>query len=101
MKALKPNSLLVTFSCSGHIEEDLFKKIIVSASEEAEREVHFLRTLQQAHDHPVVSFFPESHYLKGFLLYVRQLTEKTLKCLQLLVFYRGATYESPDLVILY
>lgn len=71
MKALKPNSLLVTFSCSGHIEEDLFRKIIISASQEAEREVHFLRTLQQAPDHPVVSFFPESHYLKGFLLYVR------------------------------
>ncbi len=71
IKALKKDGLLFTYSCSGHMDEGLFKKIIASAAEEAGREVHFLRTLQQSWDHPVIGSFPESLYLKGFLLYVK------------------------------
>ncbi|MEA2328233.1 MAG: rRNA (cytosine1962-C5)-methyltransferase [Thermoanaerobaculia bacterium] len=71
MKLLEPGAHMLTFSCSGHISNDLFQKVIFAAAQDAGRRVSFLRRLTAAPDHPVSLFCPEGEYLKGFLLEVR------------------------------
>jgi 23S rRNA (cytosine1962-C5)-methyltransferase len=66
MRLLRPDGFLVTFSCSGLISEDLFQKILFSASLDAGREVQIIQKLGQPMDHPVRLSFPEGKYLKGF-----------------------------------
>lgn len=68
LRLLTPNGLLATFSCSGLISADLFQKIVFGAAVDASREASIIRTLTQAEDHPVSLTFPESAYLKGFLI---------------------------------
>jgi 23S rRNA (cytosine1962-C5)-methyltransferase len=67
MRLLRPDGVLMTFSCSGLVSEDLFQKILFSASLDSGREVQILRRLGQPMDHPVRLSFPEGKYLKGFL----------------------------------
>jgi 23S rRNA (cytosine1962-C5)-methyltransferase len=64
---LRPEGFLATFSCSGHIDLDLFQKILFAAAVDAGRDVQILRYLTQGPDHPIAVNFPESAYLKGFL----------------------------------
>ncbi|MGD8857946.1 MAG: class I SAM-dependent rRNA methyltransferase [Chloroflexota bacterium] len=64
---LRPEGILATFSCSGHIDLDLFQKILFAAAVDAGRDVQILRYLTQGPDHPIAVNFPESAYLKGFL----------------------------------
>jgi 23S rRNA (cytosine1962-C5)-methyltransferase len=64
-KLLRPGGLLFTFSCSGHMGNDLFQKIIADAALDAGREAYIERYLNQSADHPVTLNFPESRYLKG------------------------------------
>lgn len=68
MQLLKPNGLLATFSCSGLLSRDLFQKVIFGASHDANVEMQIVQHLHQAEDHPTLLSFPESLYLKGFLL---------------------------------
>ncbi len=68
MKEMKPNSLLLTCSCSYHIEEALFQNILFRAACEANRSIRILSRHRMAIDHPVSIFHPESSYLKSFLL---------------------------------
>ncbi len=67
MQLLRPGGLLVTFSCSGHMEDLLFQKIVADAALDANREVKILKWLSQASDHPVITSFPEGKYLKGLM----------------------------------
>ncbi len=67
MNILRPNGLLITFSCSGLVTPDLFQKILFSASLEAERDAQILEKLGQSTDHPILLTLPESEYLKGFI----------------------------------
>ena len=64
---LAPGGLLVTFSCSGMLEPDLFQKIVADAALDAGRDARILRPLAQADDHPVALPFPEGRYLKGLI----------------------------------
>jgi 23S rRNA (cytosine1962-C5)-methyltransferase len=64
---LEPGGILATFSCSGHVDADLFQKIVFAASVEAGRDVRILSRLGQSPDHPVLLTFPEGSYLKGLL----------------------------------
>ena len=66
-RLLKPGGVLVTFSCSGGVSEDLFQKIVFGALIDAGREAQIVRRLFQASDHPVALTFPEGAYLKGLL----------------------------------
>lgn len=68
MQLLKPNGLLATFSCSGLISRDLFQKVVFGASVDAKANLQIIKHLSQAEDHPTLLAFPESLYLKGFLL---------------------------------
>jgi 23S rRNA (cytosine1962-C5)-methyltransferase len=67
MQLLNPGGLLFTFSCSGHMEDLLFQKIVADAALDAGRDLKILRWLAQAPDHPVISGFPEGKYLKGLM----------------------------------
>lgn len=70
LKKLKPRGLLFTFSCSGSISRDLFRKIIFTASAGVKRNVRILNQLSQPLDHPINIYHPEGEYLKGLLLQV-------------------------------
>lgn len=69
-KKIKPGGLIFTFSCSQHIDRDLFRKIVFSAASEVRRDVRIVQQLTQPQDHPINIFHPEGEYLKGLLLYV-------------------------------
>jgi 23S rRNA (cytosine1962-C5)-methyltransferase len=62
--------LVLTFSCSHFVDEQLFQTVVFQASLEAGRRVRILQRHHQAFDHPLNIFHPESEYLKGLLLYV-------------------------------
>ena len=69
-KLLKPGGLLMTYSCSGGVSADLFRKIVFGALVDAGREAQVITTLGAGPDHPVALTFPEGEYLKGLLLRV-------------------------------
>ncbi len=68
MSLLPPDGLLATFSCSGRVSRDQFRTAVSWAAKDADRQVQILETMSQAADHPVNLSFPESEYLKGYLL---------------------------------
>jgi 23S rRNA (cytosine1962-C5)-methyltransferase len=69
-KLLRPGGVLVTFSCSGSVNETLFQKIIAGAALDAGVEARILQRLTQSPDHPVALNFPEGAYLKGYVIQV-------------------------------
>jgi 23S rRNA (cytosine1962-C5)-methyltransferase len=66
-KLLRVGGILVTFSCSGGVDADLFQKIVASAALDAGVEAAIIEHLTQGVDHPVSLHFPESMYLKGLV----------------------------------
>ena len=70
LKLLAPGGVLVTFSCSGLMTEDLFQKVLFGAALDAGREAQVIGRLTQATDHPVLLTFPEASYLKGLVIRV-------------------------------
>ena len=66
-KLLRPGGLLATFSCSGGVSADLFRKIVAGAALDAEVDAQVLDQLHSTPDHPVSLGFPEGEYLKGLL----------------------------------
>jgi 23S rRNA (cytosine1962-C5)-methyltransferase len=67
---LSPGGVLVTFSCSGAIDEALFQKVVFGAALDAKRDAWIVDKLTQASDHPVALTFPEAAYLKGLVVRV-------------------------------
>jgi len=70
MQKLPPNSLLLTCSCSYHVDEALFQKVVFQAAVEAKRVVKIIRRHSLASDHPINLCHPEGDYLKSLLLHV-------------------------------
>ncbi len=70
LSKMPSGSILLTCSCSYHVDETLFQNILFRASHEAGRDVRIFGRHRQAHDHPVSIFHPESSYLKSFVLYL-------------------------------
>lgn len=70
MRKLQVPGLLFTFSCSQAVGTDDFLKALRMAASETGRSFRILQRFSQGVDHPVNLFHPETHYLKGFLLYV-------------------------------
>ncbi len=71
LKLLKKDGLLFTFSCSGHISFELFTKIISDAALDSGKTIQIIRYLNQSKDHPIITNFPESLYLKGLICSVK------------------------------
>lgn len=65
-----PGALVLTFSCSQHVNADLFRKIVTGAAADARREVRVLRHLGAGADHPTSIAQAEGEYLNGLLLHV-------------------------------
>jgi 23S rRNA (cytosine1962-C5)-methyltransferase len=68
LKLLRPGGYLMTFSCSGGINADLFQKIVAGAALDANVDAQIVQRLGPGADHPVALHFPEGDYLKGLLL---------------------------------
>jgi len=66
-KLLQPGGVLFTFSCSGGVDLELFRKIVADAALDAGRSAAVVRVLTQSPDHPVALAFPEGLYLKGLV----------------------------------
>lgn len=67
MELLNPGGILVTFSCSHHIDPLLFRKIVFGASVDAGCNLRLIRTLHGSPDHPINIAHPEGEYLKGLI----------------------------------
>lgn len=70
MQHLPAGGLLLTSSCSQHIDVQAFQTIVFQAAKDANRKIKILSNHLLAVDHPVNLFFPEGDYLKSLLLYV-------------------------------
>jgi len=68
LRLLAPGGRLLSFSCSGAIEVDLFQKIVAGAVIDAGIDCHLLARLGAGADHPVLVTHPEGEYLKGLML---------------------------------
>ncbi len=67
IKKMPQNSFLLTCSCSYHIDDGLFQKMLFEASCDAGRKVQILHRHRLAYDHPISIYHPESEYLKSIL----------------------------------
>lgn len=70
LQKMPRGSLLLTSSCSYHVDEALFQTVVFQASVEAGRTVKILGRHRMAVDHPVNICHPEGDYLKSLLLFV-------------------------------
>jgi len=70
LELLQPGGYLITCSCSYHMGREAFRDMLIQAARLAKREVRLVQTCSQAPDHPVLLSFPESEYLKCFVLQV-------------------------------
>jgi 23S rRNA (cytosine1962-C5)-methyltransferase len=70
LKKVKKGGLVFTFSCSGSVDRDLFRKIVFGAAADVGRNVRIIHQLTQPLDHPINIYHPEGEYLKGLVLYV-------------------------------
>jgi len=67
-KLLSPGGILVTCSCSHHIDAAEFREIVTHAARDAARSVRLIEQRSQPPDHPVLLGVPESEYLKCLIL---------------------------------
>ncbi|MGF1506324.1 MAG: class I SAM-dependent rRNA methyltransferase [Anaerolineae bacterium] len=65
LELLEPGGLLLPFSCSSHVDADLFQNVVCGASEDAAVHAQIIGWFAQPADHPVLLTFPEGRYLKG------------------------------------
>jgi 23S rRNA (cytosine1962-C5)-methyltransferase len=68
MKRLANNGILVTTSCSYHMNEQDFLEILRKAAVDAGTLMEIMDRATQSSDHPVLLNMPESHYLKCIFL---------------------------------
>lgn len=71
MKMLNKGGILATYSCSHRISDGMVLGVLESAAGDAHRDAYILERTFQPADHPVLVNFPESLYLKGFILEMR------------------------------
>jgi len=64
LKLLNPEGILVTCTCSYHVSEDLFLRILADAAIDAHRRLQIVEKRMQASDHPVLLGMSETYYLK-------------------------------------
>ena len=70
MQLLEPNGLLLTCSCSGHVDSAMFEETLARAAAGANRRVQILEARGPSADHPTSVHCLENHYLKCYLLRV-------------------------------
>ena len=70
MTKIRDDGIIITFSCSGALTRENFLLVLSWAAADAGCEIQVLETLSAGADHPVRISFPESQYLKGYVLRV-------------------------------
>ena len=65
LKLLERGGILVTFSCSHHIDHKTFADLIAAAAVDARSTLRRVATYTQRSDHPVLATLPETEYLRG------------------------------------
>jgi 23S rRNA (cytosine1962-C5)-methyltransferase len=68
LRVAAPGALLLTFSCSQHVDAGEWEGAVASASMDAGRPCQLLTRLGPGIDHPQALAHPEGRYLKGLLL---------------------------------
>jgi len=68
LKLLAPGGILATFSCSGIVTAENLRLWTAWAAKDLGKQVQILHQLHQSACHPILLSFPESEYLKGFIL---------------------------------
>ena len=68
MKLLAPGGILVTCSCSYHVDAPTFLEMLRSAAADARREFRLVELRTQAGDHPILLAAKETQYLKCAIL---------------------------------
>lgn len=66
IELLMPEGILVSCSCSHHLEADVLQRILLRESRAAGRRLQILEQGAQGPDHPVHPAIPETRYLKAF-----------------------------------
>jgi 23S rRNA (cytosine1962-C5)-methyltransferase len=67
---LETGGVLVSASCSHHLQRDELRRIILRAAQDAGHEVQMVEEGHQGPDHPVHPAMPETAYLKAFFVRV-------------------------------
>jgi 23S rRNA (cytosine1962-C5)-methyltransferase len=68
LKLLTSGGYLITCTCSYHVDEALFVRVLHEASHDARATVVLVEKRQQSRDHPVLLGVPETSYLKCCIL---------------------------------
>lgn len=68
MSLLQEEGILVTCSCSHHLEDLLFRQVLLEAARAAHRPFRILEWEGESPDHPQLLAVPETHYLKCAVL---------------------------------
>ncbi len=68
MSLLEEDGILVTCSCSHHLDDPLFRQVLLEAARLARRPMRVLEWAGEAPDHPQLLAVPETHYLKCAVL---------------------------------
>ena len=64
LRLVRPQGFLATCSCSHHVGEEEFWRMIQDAARDARRQLRLIERRSQARDHPVLAAMPETKYLK-------------------------------------
>jgi 23S rRNA (cytosine1962-C5)-methyltransferase len=68
MAMLEEEGVLITCSCSHHLEDALFRQVLIEAARAAHRPMRVLTWSGEGPDHPQLLAVPETHYLKCAVL---------------------------------
>ncbi len=68
LRLLAPGGILVTCSCSHHVDEETFGRVVQAAAADAGATVSVVERRTQGRDHPVLLGVPETRYLKCLIL---------------------------------
>jgi 23S rRNA (cytosine1962-C5)-methyltransferase len=70
LKLLESGGILVTCSCSHHMDSGLFWDVVNAAAADCKKQIRLLERRTQGLDHPVLMGVPETEYLKCFIFEV-------------------------------
>lgn len=71
MQLLNPGGILITASCTYHVDEERFEEMLDSAAADSKRRVQIVEKRGAGKDHPVLLGLRETRYLKCFVLRVQ------------------------------
>ncbi len=68
MSLLGRDGVLVTCSCSHHLDDAMFRQVLLESARQSRRPMRVLEWAGEAPDHPQLLAVPETHYLKCAIL---------------------------------